>query len=52
MPKGCAHIASTESTESPELRNGIKGHDRASNQRNLGLTDMNTFAYVQPVSYL
>ena len=33
--KGCAHIASTESTECPEPMNQ-GGHDRPSNQKDLG----------------
>ena len=48
MPKGCVHIASTESTECPEPRNqgGTIGHPIRE------FWEVNCFAYVQPVSYL
>ena len=51
MPKGCAHIASTESTECPEPRNqgGMIGHPI---REIWAWTVMNSFPYVQPVSYL
>ena len=47
MPKGCAHIASTESTEYPEPRN--QGAQWAIQSERSGV---NSFTYVQQVSFL
>ena len=43
MPKGCAHIASTESTECPESRNqdGMIGHPIERSGVNIDLHKLN-----------
>ena len=50
MPKGCAYIASTESTECPEPRNQGGTIDHPIREI-WGMIGMNSFTYVQQVLY-